>query len=334
MRNEKIPSSLRALILSLNLVNTRQGLTQSQLLRLVPGYEHLGEETARRTFERDLAHLRRSGLIVELSPGTEPRYVINQSSFPASDVVLTPDEVDLLLRAANAWGTSKDAEDEALLNKLRGYAGFTIVQRDHRLRFNLEGSKNLDNLLDGIEHAQAVSFKYASKSHVSLREVAPWKLVSRGRALYLWGFDLNRWGPRLFRLSRFRSVPELIGNPGDVPPEGDLEEVTFTPELFQTEPLLWVREGAAPYIRSRAVPMAGNDDADAALAATFSATSFFGAPSGWEQMRGLRDDAAAWEMAVLRESPDVIVIEPNFLAQMVTKHLEIGSSWGRDENHG
>ena len=67
-----------------------------------------------------------------------------------------------------------------------------------------------------------IGFDYRSESGSFERSVEPWKLIIKGRALYLWGRDLDREDERVFRLSRFRSEVEFLGEAHDAEamPEG------------------------------------------------------------------------------------------------------------------
>ena len=62
----------RILILTLNLLNTRTGLSAKRLLELVPGYDTAQQASAERKLERDLATLRKTGLNVKTLPTFRP----------------------------------------------------------------------------------------------------------------------------------------------------------------------------------------------------------------------------------------------------------------------
>ncbi len=304
MSSKKTPPSLRVLILALNLINTRIGMTQQELLELVPGYGSGQLDSLRRTFERDIALLRDSGLVVQLSEDSIPRYSILPGVAGEGAPVLDEQAFELAVRAARAWEVDQ-GEADALVNKLRGLTDGVLGEPEHSVDFKLEGSPVAAAVGQGIARSQPLGFEYASRSGKEYREVAPWRLVARGRALYLWGFDLNRWGARLFRLSRFRSVPDLLAEPGATPAEGNLQEAAFSGDHFLVTPTLLIREGAAPLVRARSAPKAGRT------------------PPGWERYLGRSDDVAAWEQVILREAKDVFVVEPEEFSQRLFKQLQL-----------
>ncbi len=329
MSKKRTPPSLRTLVLALNLLNTRQGLTQAQLLALVPGYSGPRKDSVRRTFERDLAVLRDSGLNIEVSVEATPRYRISSDSSDRGPVVLDQPAARLLLRAARAWRDSSNGSD-ALVNKILGLSRDAFDAPPMPADLNLEGSPVAAKIGAAIASARPIGFEYASRSGREYREVAPWRLAARGRALYLWGFDLNRWAPRLFRLSRFRSAPDLLAEPGTVPATGPLQEAAFSSQRFLLSPLLLVREGAAPLTRARSERLSQsssesfNESFSESASETVADSEDWRAniPAGWQLRRGRTDDMAAWEVAVLREADDVIALEPADFANRLRANLQ------------
>ncbi len=310
---EKVQAPLRILNLALNLLNTRQGLTRTDLMRLVAGYSAADEASAQRAFERDIEHLRRAGLVVEVRDRfhSEATYRVSASSFPSQASFLSEREVALLLRAVDSWDGSGPVV--ALRNKLRGYTSGAVEIAAHPTRFVLESADGLDIVQAAIAQRRPISFDYVSKSGSSQRTVAPWQIIARGRALYLWGFDLDAWEPRLFRFSRLRSAPELAGEAGVVDPEGPLEPVPFDPSTFLIEPELLVREGEAPITRAHSTPEP--DDTQKYQ------------DSPWQRRLGALDDAGIWEERALLEADSVRVLSPDWLMRSIDNQLETARDW-------
>lgn len=340
-------SSLRLLVLTLNLLNTDVGLSASRLMQLVPGYETADAESGERKFERDIATLRQTGMDVQLVAGNPPRYRIARRS-PAS-VQLEEREFGLLARAANSWaGSPQDAAVGAqagvIVNKLRA-ASKGVFEGTPGPEIALEGGAYTPLLHTAIARSQPVVFDYRSRRGRETREVAPWKLIARGKALYLWGFDLNRWDARLFRLSRFRSAPELIAEEEATLPTGALRPRDLEPEAFLVTPTLAVKPGGAPLVRLMCAGALGDglgEPLATDLAGDRSCTRAVGGPrhdepspfpnapglpGTWDFLHGDTRDFAVWEAAVLREADEVIVLEPTGLRTVILDHLRRAAAW-------
>lgn len=314
MSQTKGVGARRILILTLNLLNTRTGLSAKQLLQLVPGYDSGQSASSERKLERDLATLRKTGLNVTTSQDFPPRYRIESGSGPSS-ARLTSEEFRLLRRGTHAWSGPARTQAGVVLNKLRAVTDGPAHVDPPRTALPLEGGAYTAVLHEAITDARPISFEYESKRGRETREVAPWNLVARGSALYLWGFDLNRWEPRLFRLSRFRSQPRFIAEAQTTLPTGPLTRREFDHDAFLVAPLLAVKAGEAPLIRTRA-----------------SAAKVDGLPAGWEGMRGEQGDTGAWEAALMREAASVVVLEPQGLADSIEERLVSAANLGVD--HG
>lgn len=313
MSEQRANTSLRLLILTLNLLNTDVGLSAVRLIQRIPGYETSDADSAIRKFERDLATLRETGLHVEtLLQYQPPRYRIPRMRYE-SEIELTDGEFQLLSRAASSWTDVAATQGGVVVNKLRAVSPSESVAMAPSAKLSLEGGAYTPTLHSAILRSQPVSFQYQSRNGLEEREVAPWNLVARGKALYLWGFDLNRWDARLFRLSRFRSVPVLIAEKEATTPTGVLTPREFNYDAFLVEPILAVREGAAPLVRMKSSPI--------------ETTSSTGLPTGWQKLKGNRDDVSSWESTILREADSVVVLEPKFLRNSLQQNLQAAAAW-------
>lgn len=340
----QVNSSLRTLILTLNLLNTDLGLTAEQLLERVPGYLPADRDSAMRKLERDISSLRSTGLNVEvdqefLAREERPRYKIPRRQSDSATVRLSKEEFAVLTKATNAWEDSTSSRALVILNKLRGKSDLPPEPSATATHLGLDGGPYLPILHQAIANQQPVSFDYQSRSGKEVREVAPWNMVARGKALYLWGFDLNRWAPRLFRLSRFRSHPKLIAEPGAVVPAGVLANEKFSEQSFVVAPVLAVKVGGAPLVRLRCEDRSEHQDQDQDQAEN-GVSSDIGpdaegkdVPDGWEVLRGVEDDVAAWEAAIMREADQVVVLEPRALSTSIYSRLTVAADWGSGD-HG
>lgn len=309
-----VSSPLRILNLALNLIHTPGGLSLEAATRIVPGYLPANPDSARRMFERDIAQLRESGLVVDVSDSVTPTYSISTSALSDTAVNLSGQEISLLLRAADMWGISRPAY-AALRHKLAGHAWGPLPETPST-DMHLRESDAVAILVNAIGRRHLVEFEYAAKRGTSTRSVAPWRLVANGSSLYLWGFDMDRWDGRLFRLSRFVSLPTLIGTDGDGDPSGPLKEQPFDDSAFVVAPLLLVKEGAAPASETFSVEVP-TPSGDAVVL-----------PDTWRLRLGVEDDAGIWEDRILTEALGVSVVEPKWLKESIGRRLAAAAEWG------
>ena len=323
----KTPGPLRTLTLTLNLLNTRIGLTAQELLEVVPGYlsseggdslANVDRDSAMRKLERDIAALRTTGLdvVVERNwtdPADKPRYRIQSDERDQAQTRFTPAELSVLVKALGAWSGEDATQTQVILNKLLGKSDAGAAAGKPTTLLGLEGAQYVTLLDRARGDEQPVAFDYQSRAGRSRREVAPWSLVVRGQALYLWGFDLNKWEPRLFRLSRFRSEPELIAEPGAVASVGTLKDADL--DHLSVAPRLAVARGGAPLTRLRCLEPDVEAPADLV-------------PVSWDVLQGRTDDVATWEATVLREADQVVILEPRWLADSVYQRLRLAARWG------
>lgn len=328
MVQAKVQAPLRILNLALNLLNTREGLGRVQLMTVVRGYGATDSASAQRVFERDIEHLRRMGLAVDVQDRFDAAtYRISASSLPAQGTILTDREVALLLRAVDAWSDGS-GEMEALRNKLRGFSETVRAPQQSSTRFSLESANGLEIVQGAIEQARPVAFDYLSQKGASQRCVAPWRVIVRGRALYLWGFDLDAWEPRLFRFSRFLTVPAFAAPPDSTPSQGPLQEVAFDPDFFLIQPVMLVRHGSSPITSAHSTPLPEVDSAEAGSTAAMPAPEDRGL---WQRRVGEREDAHIWEERLLREARDIRVLEPSWLAELIETRLRSAAAWREED---
>lgn len=308
-----VPTNLRVLNLFFDLLTSERGRTKDQVRRL-PGYAGLSAAAFESAFQRDKDALRRTGVVLEIRTdpaGASPeRYHVSRDSFPSRGVRLTSADLALVHMAVHAWSSVSPARDQMLMAKLAaqseeaadpGAGGVPMV-------LALEGAQVVADVLEAIEQRRPVGFRYTSSSGTGDRAVEPWRLVLRGRALYLWGWDLDREAPRLFRLSRIRDGVDALGEPGDAPEPG--ADVGDPFEDLVVEPVLLVREGTAPRVRLRTVEreVPGGP-----------------VPPGWERVLGAPDELGTWIGEVLLDARDVVVEAPASLRGAVLTRLRAGA---------
>ena len=126
--------------------------------------------------------------------------------------------------------------------------------------------------------------------------------------MYLWGFDMDRYAPRLFKLSRIASEIEIIGDSFDALELPEIPADPFT--LLEIEPLLAIRDDASLAIRAY-VQLTGRLITD-----------------GWCEAVGLRASRHTWMTRVLTEGEDVVVLAPHDLRDEIYARIDRASSWG------
>ncbi|QWW18687.1 WYL domain-containing protein [Schaalia sp. 19OD2882] len=306
-----IPTSTRVLELFFELLAHPRGSTRNRV-RALRGYATMSEDNFEAHFERDKSHLREAGVLVEVltTRSGQARYRIAESSFAAPVEALSEQDVRLVSSAIHTWKGS-DRTSGLVAPKVLASTDSDAWRSLATPRLELSGAQTVAELADHIRRRNVVCFDYPSSQGVWERSVEPWRIVLRGAALYLWGKDLDRQAPRLFRLDRIRSRVTVIGQPGDAGPvPADLPEPF---DNFLLRPLLAIRQGAA-------VPLDVVDEGDA------QAECACALPSGWVLRRGIEAEVGAWMEWILTHGEDVVPIEPLFLREGLVHRLEAASA--------
>jgi proteasome accessory factor B len=323
----EVPTSLRVLSLFFDLLTSERGRTKDQVRRS-PGYEELSPSAFESAFQRDKDSLREAGIVLELVPGpAQERYRVAAESFPEEGAHLSAVDLALVDLAVSAWSSVPAAGAQMLRSKLasraeRGPDGALVP-----VVLGLDGSQRLVDVLDAIRARQPIAFTYAASSGTGERSVEPWRLVLRGSGLYLQGLDLDREAPRMFRLSRIRGEVERLGEPGDAPPPAEDPGDPF--EALTVSPVLRVRPGGAPRVRLHTVASGNEGPSDGGAPADRSTSG-----AGWETVRGLPDEIGGWISRILREAPDVVVVEPEDLRREILDRLRAAAQWEPQTRRG
>ncbi|MSS83904.1 WYL domain-containing protein [Actinomycetaceae bacterium WB03_NA08] len=298
-----VDAGTRLLVLTRVLADTQIGHTRDTLRSMVPGYEGLSDDAFLRAFERDIKMLRDLGMFVETRGELEtPRYRLGAESRSDQRVTFSPTEAGLLADAAGAWDS--EADGAALLARLSIFANESL---QGTVKTRLEGSGIVPTLFYAVARHHPVAFTYASRKGVEHRDVTPWRLLAHGRALYLWGFDLNRWAERLFRVGRIQGDVNLIGEAGEDGPGPQARP----PDIFRIAPILMVRRDVAPLVRNMCTLIEPVDQE-------------------WDRCQGKNSDSALWERLILENASDVVVLGPPELRERLLRIINAS----RGEEHG
>ncbi|MBS4999507.1 MAG: WYL domain-containing protein, partial [Actinomyces sp.] len=165
-----------------------------------------------------------------------------------------------------------------------------------------------------IRERRVVCFEYPGSRELTERSVEPWALSVQGRALYLWGWDLDRGGERTFRVSRIRSQISFIGEPGDasLAPEG----ATFPRVSSFVSPVVHVR------VDSTARTLLHGYEAGAS-------SEEYGSPQhGLERVALEGAEMGTWIGRLLPLASDVVVVAPQPLRDAMLTRLRAAATWG------
>ena len=299
-------ANVRVLELFVELLGARPGRTKAQL-RSLPGYRGLADEAFETQFQRDKDALRDAG--VHLSVGRSERYAIDRDSF-APDIEVTSVDRVLLSLAARAWD-----RNDVLADSIDAKAAAASEEDISApvIRLGLSGLEAATSFARAIRERRVVSFEYPGSGGLTQRAVEPWALTVQGRALYLWGWDLDRCAQRTFRVSRVRSGVEFLGESGDasVAPSGSAPRVSSL-----VSPLVWVRSGSA----ARSL-LLGYE----AVAKTVDERS---PQEGWESMALENGELGTWIARLLPVASDVVVEGPEVLREAMLERLRAAAAGG------
>ena len=299
-------ANVRVLELFVELLGAQPGRTKAQL-RALPGYRGLADDAFETQFQRDKDALRDTGVLLRIGRGEH--YSIDRDSL-APDIEVGATDRALLSLAARAWDRG-----DVLAASIDAKAAASSEEEVSApvIRLGLTGLEAATAFARGIRERRVVSFEYPGSGGLTQRAVEPWALTVQGRALYLWGWDLDRCAQRTFRVSRVRSGVEFLGESGDasVAPSGSAPRVSSL-----VSPLVWVRSGSA----ARSL-LLGYE----AVAKTVDERS---PREGWESMALENGELGTWIARLLPVAADVVVVGPKVLREAMLERLRAAAAWG------
>lgn len=303
-------ANVRVLELFVELLEARPGRTKTQL-RALSGYRGLSDDAFETQFQRDKDALRDAGAQVTIGPGE--RYRIGRDSFAERIDVSSADRA-LMSLAAGVWDT-----DEVFADAIDAKAAAASGSDVHAppIRLGLRGLGPATAFARGIRERRVVSFTYPGSAGLTERSVEPWALSVQGRALYLWGWDLDRSAQRMFRVSRVTSSVSFIGEAGDAsaPPQG--QEPGRVSSLVS--PLIFVRS---------------DSPARTFLHGYETSPQHSHAPlprPGWEAMYLEYGEVTSWIGRLLPLGSDVVVLAPDQLREAMLERLNCAARWGGND---
>lgn len=192
-RRERLLNLLAALL------ETRRGLTRTEIVaNPALGYP-TSDVASRRAFERDKASLRAMGVpLRDAEEGNETRYRVVPSEYYLPALDLSDDELAALHVAVTAIGLGDGAGEGALM-KLGGIEGEGAVPIAA-----LPLADALVPLFEASRRRAVVRFRYRGRE----RELEPWGLTSKFGNWYVVGFDHGADDMRVYRADRIEGDVE------------------------------------------------------------------------------------------------------------------------------
>ena len=208
------------------LLETRVGLSLTDVAHALDG-QYPDDARARRTaFERDKAALREIGVPIETEVRTgdelagQTMYRIDRERYELADLELAPDEMRALQVAVATVRTDTASGRDAIL-KLGG-----AVSADDRPSVSavLPSRPELPIVRAAVASRSPIDFGYRGER----RRVDPWGVLLRGGFWYLVGHDHLREAKRTFRIDRFEGELE-VGEAGSFERPVDFDPRTAFP---------------------------------------------------------------------------------------------------------
>ncbi len=303
-------ANVRVLELFIELLGAKPGRTKAQL-RSLPGYRSLGFDAFETQFQRDKDALRDAGAHMTIHSGE--RYSIAWDSF-APGIEVTSADRALMSLAARAWDSGEFFADAI---DAKAAAASSDDVSTPTIRLGLTGIGSATVLSQAIRERRVVCFEYPGSRELTERSVEPWALSVQGRALYMWGWDLDRGGERTFRVSRIRSQISFIGEPGDasLAPDG----AAFPRVSSFVSPVVHVR------VDSTARTLLHGYEAGAS-------SEEYGSPQhGWEGIALEGAEMGTWIGRLLPLAADVVVVAPELLRDAMVTRLRTAATWGESD---
>lgn len=299
-----IPAGVRVLELFFAIFESRSPVSHETLSRLA-AYRDLSAHAFEVALSRDLAQIEAMGVgIIQATDASNHQIysIDNESVVSAAGQSLSAEQL-IVLHMALEHLDSEDSHwsllaDLALRARSQKVDGPIDAQQSVTSVVALTKTEGLATVLLAIHDSIPVSFSYSSPTETDLRTVEPWRIVLRGHALYLWGFDLDRGAARLFRLNRIQGEVSLMGDPGDcdhVPPEN------VDPfDDFLVTPVLLVEEGAdIPFAWALSEVDPGTVHVDTERI-----------PDGWVLRQGSPDSPFEWRSRLIDSADRCVVLTP------------------------
>lgn len=303
----------RLMNLVFTLLATSQYLTKEQIRSSIAEYREDTDVAFERKFERDKQELRDLGLEIETGTfdalGGVTGYRLLRAEVELPQIDLTVEEAAVIGLAGQLWDhAGMAAESTTALAKLKAIGNDfdPSVLRMTEARLRAE-EPAFDAVFDATGRRMPIAFEYRRPGgETSVRHLEPWSMTSFREHWYVGGFDRDREGPRLFRLSRIVGDVKPDGEPGEyeVPDEVDMKKVAraLQPPVADESAVLRITAGRGQSLRRHAVRIDRLDDGTDEVEVAFAVVG----------------DLAA---EIASYGPDAVVVSPPALRDAVIDRL-------------
>lgn len=227
-------------------------------------YADSSDEAFEKMFERDKEELRSLGVPIEVGSSDvlfedDLGYRISPAEFALPDINLTADEASVVALAGKVWEHARlaEASSEAIRKLTAAGVELDVAALDLVQPRLAADEPSFDVVLEATQERTPVVFDYQRGSGaVSTRHVQPWGVVRSSGRWYVVGYDTDRGGERVFRLSRVRGEVRRDGAPGsyEIPAGTDVRAVAarLAPARAELRAELLVRPGTCHPLRRAA----------------------------------------------------------------------------------
>lgn len=252
----------RQLNLVICLLAARRFLARETIRSSVEGYQGLSDAAFQRMFERDKDDLRDLGIPIETGSNDalfddEPGYRILATDFELPPVEFSHSEQVVLGIAAHVFEGALAPQASTALGKLQA-AGVELASPGF-VQPRLGGEDETSGVVwQALVERRRIRFDYRETGQSRL--VEPWGVLVRRGVWYVYGNDLDREAPRMFRLSRVAGVVEALEPAGAYQlPERSIVEAaaaSLEPSRVTETATLAIRGSAASGLRRRGTAVA------------------------------------------------------------------------------
>jgi len=232
-RNERLLNLVQVLL------SSQQPLTKARLRDVIEDYRSSPTVVAfERMFERDKETLREMGIQVETVSmdawhEDEFGYRLERSRATLPPIELSPQDLAILNVAARVWDRAAlEPAARTAVRKLEALAadGGGDVGLPRLIEPHLDSSDvSFPMMVKAVSERRLVRFKYRKPGRVDVeeRQIQPWRVVIVRGHSYVTGFDPDRNGARVFRLSRVIGDVTVAKDAGSyqIPPASDQVDV-------------------------------------------------------------------------------------------------------------
>ncbi len=248
----------RQLNLVICLLAARRFLTREKIRDSVEGYQGLSDAAFQRMFERDKDDLRDLGIPIETGSNDsyfddEQGYRILPGDFELPPVEFTQAEQVVLGIAAHVFdGAALAPQASAARDKLQA-AGVELASTGF-VQPHLGGDDEAVGVVwEAIADRRRLRFDYRAPGLT--RVVEAWGVLVRRGVWYVYGLDVDKDAPRMFRLSRVAGVVVALDPAGayELPDRSVVEAAAASLEPAAVTDIahLGIRGTAAPALRRR-----------------------------------------------------------------------------------